>query len=387
MRVIVLSVVHQGLSVRQAASKYEVSVRWVQKLLKRYKEHGLDGVEPKSRRPKSSPAAISDAVTELVLACRFDLSQAGFDAGPYSIHWHLKALGDTPPSPSSIRRILLRAGAINPQPKKRPRTSYIRFQAQQPNETWQSDFTHWRLADGTDVEILNFLDDHSRFLISCQVFKPVTGSAVTGAFLDAVSEFGPPQSTLTDNGLVFTTRFIGGKAPFEYTLQNLGIKQKNGSPGHPQTQGKIERFHQTLKKFLAQMPKVDSLGELQLQLDDFRQRYNHQRPHRALGHKTPNQAYTATIKAKPEAESLTDEHRVRHDRVGQTGKVTLRRAGVLHKLGVGRAYKGLRVLLLVDNHGVIVTSLKTGEILAEFEIQPEKKYWPKRQDPRQEKNS
>lgn len=209
------------------------------------------------------------------------------DAGPRSIAWQISNQDLTPPSNATIWRILKTAGAITPQPRKRPRNSYIRFQADQPNETWQSDFTHWRLADGTDVEILNFLDDHSRFLLGCQVFKPVTSQAVIGLFLDCVSSFGPPQSTLTDNGLVFTSRFIGGKSPFEYTLANLGIRQKNGSPGHPQTQGKIERFHQTLKKFLAQMPKVQTLDQLQLQLNEFKRRYNTERPHSSLGQKTP----------------------------------------------------------------------------------------------------
>lgn len=362
-RVIVLSVVHQGLSVRQAAAKYQVSVRWVQKLLKRYLEEGPSSLERSSRRPNNSPTAISEEMRQWVLATRFELVSSGFDAGAHSIFWQIQRAGASPPSLSSIRRILLRAGAITPQPRKRPRTSYIRFQAEQPNETWQSDFTHWRLADGSDVEILNFLDDHSRFLIASKVFQPVTSSAVVSCFLGAVAEYGPPSSTLTDNGLVYTTRFIGGKSPFEYTLDSLGIKQKNGSPGHPQTQGKIERFHQTLKRFLAQMPKAQTLEELQIQLDQFRHRYNKLRPHRSLANRTPFQAYHATIKATPETATKRSQYRVRYDRVGSAGKVTLRRAGILHKLGVGRAHLGKRVLLLIDEQDVLVSCLSTGEIL------------------------
>jgi transposase InsO family protein len=113
---------------------------------------------------------------------------------------------------------------------------------------------HWSLADGTDVEILNWLDDHSRYLLSCTAHQPVTGDAVVAAFLDAIDDHGPPASTLTDNGSVYTSRFTGGRNAFEYLLPLLGIRQKNGSPGHPQTQGKTERFHQTQQRWLAARP-------------------------------------------------------------------------------------------------------------------------------------
>lgn len=378
--VIVLSITHQGLTKQQAAHKFNVSIRWINKLLARYKQEGLDGLEPKSRRPRSSPTKSDQTVSDLILEIRYHLIAQGMDAGPRSIAWQISNQDLTPPSNATIWRILKTAGAITPQPRKRPRNSYIRFQAEQPNETWQSDFTHWRLADGTDVEILNFLDDHSRFLLGCQVFKPVTSQAVIGLFLDCVSSFGPPQSTLTDNGLVFTSRFIGGKSPFEYTLANLGIRQKNGSPGHPQTQGKIERFHQTLKKFLAQMPRVQTLDQLQLQLNEFKRRYNTERPHSSLGQKTPQTVFQATIKAKPSGNSF-DAHRVRRDRVDSAGKVSLRRAGTMHKLGIGRPHAAKQVLILVHEKEVLVTDLFTGEVLSEHVINPEKKYWPKATNP------
>ena len=112
------------------------------------------------------------------------------------------------------------------------------------------DFTHWRLSDGSDVEILNWLDDHSRYLLSATVFDRVTGPRVIATFLQAIADNGYPTSTLTDNGLVYTARFRGGRNGFEYLLAAVGVQQKNGHPYHPQTQGKIERFHQTLKRWL-----------------------------------------------------------------------------------------------------------------------------------------
>jgi transposase InsO family protein len=378
--VIVLAITHQKLTKQQASTKYQVSQRWINILLNRYKTQGLSGLEPQSRKPKTNPNQTPQHMVDLILQTRYELTQQGFDNGAKTIAWNLTQQGVKPPSHATIWRVLKRNGAINPQPKKRPKSSYIRFEAEQPNETWQSDFTHWPLADGTDIEILNWLDDHSRFLLSCTAHKPVRGPDVVSTFLDAVSEYGPPQSTLTDNGLVYTNRFIGGKNPFEYTIANLGIKQKNGNPGHPQTQGKIERFHQTLKRFLAQQPKAKNIPELQQQLNIFKHRYNNERPHTALKNNTPNHAYNDTVKAKPTG-SLFDAYRVRTDKTDATGKVTLRRAGVLHKLGTGRSNARTPVLLLIDENYVTVTHKHTGEILSHHKIEPTQKYWPKTTNP------
>jgi transposase InsO family protein/transposase len=380
-RVIVLAITHQGLTKKQAATKYGVTTRWINILLNRYREGGLESLEPKSRRPHNNPNTTASELVEAVKQMRYELETQGLDAGPLSIHWYLTQQGLNPPSAATIRRILVRANMIQPQPRKRPRSSYIRFEAEQPNETWQSDFTHWTLANGVDIEILNFLDDHSRFLLACQAFRPVTGHNVVGVFLDCVAEYGPPQSTLTDNGFVYTAKYRGGKNKFEYALADLGIHQKNGSPNHPQTQGKIERFHQTLKFWLAQQPRAKTINELQTQLDKFRTVYNTQRPHTSLNRKTPHHVYHDTIKATPVVGVLEEHYRVRYDRVDTTGKVTLRRAGAMHKLGIGRAYKGERVIVLVDQTTVTVTHKATGEVLGEYEIEPTRKYWSKTKNP------
>ena len=169
----------------------------------------------------------------------------------------------------------------------------------QPNEMWHSDFIHWRLADGTDVEILNWLDDHSRYLLSCTVHRPVSGDDVVAVFLAVIDDYGPPASTLTDNGSVYTSRFTGGRNAFEYVLPAARHPPKERIPGHPQTQGKTERFHQTLQRWLRARPPACSTAQLQRQLDEFREHYNEQRPHRALHRRTPGDAYRATPKAAP----------------------------------------------------------------------------------------
>lgn len=157
---------------------------------------------------------------------RTQLTAAGLDAGPASIRAWLIAEGSHSPAESTISRILTQSGLVTPTPKKRPKSSLHRFEALQPNETWQSDFTHWRLADGTDIEIINWLDDHSRLLLSLHAHPHITGEIVIDTFAENINEYGPPQSTLTDNGTVYTARFTGGRNGFEYLLAALGIRAK-----------------------------------------------------------------------------------------------------------------------------------------------------------------
>src|SRR5690606_20856415 len=289
-RVVVLKIVAGQLTVTEAAEEYGISRRHLHRLLARYRDGGLEAVDPRPRRSKSNPRSTPSNVVERVLQLRAELLARGLDAGPVTIGWHLNREQLVAPSNATIHRILTRAGLVTAEPRKRPRSSYIRFEAAQPNETWQSDFTHWRLADGTDVEILNWLDDHSRLLLSCTAHTPVTGDDVVTTFLNATEEYGVPASTLTDNGRVYTARFGGGRNAFEHLLPVLGVKQKNGKPSHPQTQGKIERFHQTQKRWLAQQPAAATILDLQAQLDRPRTEHFAPRPHRALDRKAPSEA-------------------------------------------------------------------------------------------------
>jgi len=373
-RVVVLKIVAGQLTVTAAAAEYGLSRQYLHKLLARYRDEGLDGLAARSRAPLTSPQAVTDRVRERIVAHRLALTAAGTDAGPVTIAWHLTQEGLRAPSTSTIRRILHQSGLILPEPRKRPRSSYVRFEAAQPNETWQSDFTHWRLADETEVEILNWLDDHSRLLLSCTAHTPVTGRDVVDAFLAAVDEYGPPASTLTDNGRVYTARHSGARNAFEYVLTALNIRQKNGAPNHPQTQGKIERFHQTLKRWLAARPRAATITDLQNQLDTFREHYNTARPHRARG-TTPATAYAAAPKAVPAGHGDRTHYRVRHDHVGSNGKISFRRAGRMHHLGIGVAHRGAPVLLIADDTTVTVVHQRTGEIIATNTINPDTTYW------------
>lgn len=378
--VIVRAVRHQGLTPAEAATRFGVSRQWIYTLLTRYDTEGPDGVTPRSKTPHTQPGTTPAATRERILTLRRDLTTTGADAGPVTIAWHLEHEGHRVPSTATIRRILHTAGLITPTPKKRPRNSYIRFEADLPNECWQTDITHWFLSTGDRVEILDFLDDHARFLLDIRTALAFTGPMVVTAMNDLITHYGAPFSTLTDNGLVFTTRLAGrtgARGGFEKLLATHGITQKNGRPGHPQTQGKIERFHQTLKRWLRARPLPDTLEELQAMLTDFRDWYNTKRPHRSVGRRTPEQAYTALPKAVPG--SITrQEWRTRTDKVDRHGSVTLRYAGKLRHLGVGRAHAGTTVLMLIHERDVTISDLDTGTPIAEYTIDPSKNYQPKK---------
>jgi transposase InsO family protein len=381
-RVTVLKVVSKQLSVTAAAAGSGLSRGHLHRLLHRYRDGGLDALEPRSRRPRSNPRRTPDGVRVRIVELRTELTGRGLDAGPLTIAWHLGREGLMAPSSSTIRRILHAAGLVVPEPRKRPRSSWIRFEAAAPNEVWQSDFTHWRLADGSEVEIISWLDDHSRYLLGCTACTRVGGDDVVASFLATGDAHGWPSATLTDNAAVYTSRFTGGRNGFEYLLAYLGIRQQNGAPGHPQTQGKIERFHQTLKRWLQSRPAARTLAELQAQLDAFRLEYNDRRPHRAIGRNTPAEAYAATPRAHPAGRGALGHFRLRYDVVDKKGAITLRRAGRLHHLRVGAAFAHRRVLAIVDEEAVTVVALATGEIFSTHQIDPDKGYWRnQRRDP------
>ena len=280
-----------------------------------------------------------------------------------------------------MARYLARHGLVVPEPRKRPKSSYIRFQAAQPNECWQADFTHYPLAHGTGTEILTWLDDHSRLALRVTAWNRVTGPIVLAEFRAAVAAYGAPASTLTDNGMVFTTRFSGrkgGRNGLENELRRLGVKQKNGKANHPQTQGKAERFQQTLKKWLAaQHPQPATPAQLQALPGTFTAYYNTHRPHRSLAHRsTPAVATAAPPTAGPSSRPPDTHDRVRTDVIDTNGVVTLRHAGRLHHIGVGRTHARTHVIMLVQDLHIRIVDAATGELLRQLTLDPARNYQP-----------
>ena len=306
-----------------------------------------------------------------------------------NLSWHLTHKHHLSVSRATINRILTRHGAITPTPAKRPKSSYIRFEADQPNETWQSDFTHYPLTwpdgqPGPDTEIITWLDDHSRYLLHCTAHHRITATIVLDTFTAAAQQHGHPASTLTDNGMVYTVRFAtgkGGLTKLEKELRRLRITQKNSRPNHPTTCGKVERFQQTMKKWLrAQPDQPTTLAELQTLLDTFRDTYNQHRPHRSLPHRaTPHAAYTARPKASPNPNTPPLSHdRVRTDKIDTSGVVTLRHNGRLHHIGIGRTHAGTHIRLLIQDLDITIINAATGEILRHLTLDTTRDYQPHR---------
>ena len=385
-RLVITAVVVENRPVAQVAAEYGVSRSWLYELLSRYRKEGDAVFEPRSRRPMNTPNATPEDVVELIVELREKLATTGLDSGPDTIRWHLAHHHGLEVGRTTISRHLQARGLVVPEPKKRPKSSYIRFEAEMPNECWQSDFTHYRLtgpdgAPGADTEVLSWLDDCSRFALRITAHHRVTGTIVLTEFTKAVAEHGIPASTLTDNGMVFTTRLSGGKGGrnhLETELRRLGVIQKNGRPWHPQTQGKVERFQQTLKKWLRAQPHQPATIEaLQALLDRFRDEYNQRRPHRSLPHRaTPATIYTSRPKATPEKDSrAADTHdRVRHDRIDKAGKITLRYQGRLYSIGIGRTHARTRVIILVQDLHIRIVDTATGELLRELTLDTTKRY-------------
>lgn len=360
-------------NVAQFCREQQISRQTFYKFRRRFSQEGLAGLQDRSRRPVSCPGQTSAAIEEVVLRRRKQLLEDGCDHGPQSIQWSLEREEHPDvPSRSTIWRILTRHGLITPQPQKRPKSATKRFCFSRPNECWQSDWTGWRLLDGAAVAIAGSLDDHSRYVPALQAgLGHGTAELVWSTMLAGIAECGIPAMSLTDNGLVYTGRLRAFEAAFETNLRALGTHTINSTPAHPQTCGKIERFWQTLKKWLRARPAPATLEELNELLAQFRDYYNHQRPHRALHAATPAQAFIATQKACPAERPLPAPLLVSRHTVGQT-------SGNLfippYKVNVGLRWTGHECDIIRDGDHITIFSGTT--LVRSFTADPTRNYQP-----------
>ncbi len=372
-RLVVTAVAVEGRAKAEVARDYGLSRQWVHELVRRYEAEGDVGLTPRSRRPRSNRARTPEAVEDEIVELRKELTDQGLDAGAHTIAYHLERRGHEPPAVATIWRILTRRGFVTPQPQKRPKAASIRFCAQMPNERWQEDITHVALADGTDIEILNAIDDHSRFLVGSDARRVFKAADVVASFHAAGAAHGFPAELLTDNGAVFTAAPRGGRCAIELECDRLGIRDIHSRPYHPQTCGKVERFHQTEKKWLACQDPATTVDELQALLDRFRAYYNEVRPHRAIGRRPPAEAYAARPKDHPRGPVIEATYRVRKDRIDAGGAVTLRHDSRLMHIKVGRRHAGARVLMLVAGLEVRIVT-EDGELIRELTLDPTRSY-------------
>jgi transposase InsO family protein len=336
----------------------------------RYQDEGLTGLEPRSTAPKSSPRRTPAPVEDAVVAFRKELQEGGLDAGAATIQWHLGRQGTKPvPAEATIWRILVRRGFVVPQPHKRPKASFRRFEAAVPNELWQADATKWVIATG-QVEILDFLDDHSRLITGCRAVPVATTENTWEAFSVAVAAWGLPQGHLSDNGLNFSGRLRGFEVGFEANLRAAGVRPITSRAFHPQTCGKIERFHQTLKRWLRRQPLAADLAQLQAQLDVFVAYYNEQRPHRGIGRSTPIERWKATPAAVSLGVALPGPGKRVTAVVDGTGRIQVR-PWIIH-VGVAHAGRTARVMLDDTHAAVFIDDL----LVRHFELDQRRAYQP-----------
>lgn len=257
-------------------------------------------LEPRSRRPKNSPARLSDEVKQQAIGVRAALERSGLDHGPISVHDKMRSLGLDAPSTASLARVFREAGVARAEPRKKPRAAFRRFVYPAPNACWQLDATEYVLTGGRKCVIFQLIDDHARYAVSSHVAGSETADAAIAVVRKGISAHGVPQRLLTDNGSALNPIRRGVIGQLVIYVTSLGVEPITGRPYKPTTQGKNERFHQTLFRWLDRQPLAESIDQLQEQVDAFDLIYNTQRPHQGLpGRITPLQAWEATPKAEP----------------------------------------------------------------------------------------
>lgn len=331
---------------REAGVSRKVFYYWVN----RYKEDGFDGLEERSRRPHSSPNKAPVEVEDRVIELRKKLEGEGLDHGATTIQWHLgKEMTGRVPSKATIHRILVRRGFVIPQPKKRPKSSWRRFEASAPNEWWQIDATDWVCETGP-AKIINVLDDHSRVLVRARAVAAATTEEAWVTFSEGAQVWGLPAGTLSDNGLCFSGKLRGFEVFFEQQLRAVGVQPFTGRPYHPQTTGKVERVQQTEKKWLRQQGLAPDLAGLQDQLDEFCRIYNYERPHQGIGRVTPISRWNAGLAVQPSPEPIKQPEfgpRTSHGLVQADGTVLVNRGLKIH---LGAEWEGHRTTIVFNNH-------------------------------------
>lgn len=326
---------------------------------RRYDTEGEAGLQPRSRRPHRTANLTPVDIEELVMSKRLELTELGLDAGPASIHTYLNGL-DTTPSEATIWRILARRGLITADPSKAPKRAMRRFNAERANESWQLDDTTWDLADGSEVKALNIIDDHSRLLVASAATTSCTGTFSFDVLATAAATLGWPQRFQSDNAKAF-------RIVLATLAAAVGVAAAHSRPFHPQTNGKVERVHQSLKKFLAAQPSAASIAEFQTQLDVFRHLYNHHRPHRAINRQTPAAVWSSAPKAGPADRPISAPPQVTVNAVS---------CGTVHgpghtRIAVRSAHNGEQATTILT--GLHAHVFINGELIRELTIDPTKR--------------
>jgi transposase InsO family protein len=356
------------------AGEHGVSVRTVYRHQARVRAEGQ--WQARSRRPKSSPRVTPPDLDAWICKLRAGL---GPDNGADFIRdalidLHTATAAAWPvPSRSTINRVLARHDLLERNPAKRPRSSLRRFAYARPRDCYQIDATNIRLSGGTLAAVFEVLDDCTRTLTACHAAAAETAQDAITAIRQAFTRYGVPAIVLSDNGTAFTSRLTkpGSISTFVQCLLEHGVRPINSSPYHPQTCGKVERHHQTLKKWLSTHPAPDTIAALQTLLNTYCRYYNTQRRHSALPHRgTPEHTWvTATSLGGPTSLPTQTDATLHHRHVAADGTITI--AG--RRTSIGTTHAGTTVTAIRDGAHITIYN-PDGRPLGHLHLEPGKKY-------------
>lgn len=361
-----------GESVAQVCLRYGLSRASFYRYRRRLLEEGTQGLEPRTRKPRTSPVQIEASLEVEICTLRRRHPRWG----ARRIRTELRRAEVDVPAVSTVHQVLRRNHLVAAQPPRR-RKADKRFEREAPNDLWQIDATQVALGDGSPSWVVDCLDDHARFLLCALACESPTGEAAWSCFTAAAAAYGLPRQLLSDNHLSFTGRLFGLEVAFERRLAKLGVSMINAAPAHPQTLGKLERFHRTLKEWLEEEGPALDLEHLQLLLERFRAHYNEERPHQGIGDSTPHERYAAgwARTGAAEAPVLADELReprypprsiVR--KVASNGVFCYRKAYI----NIGIRYAGARVAIV--EQGELVHVYYGDELVRSLVPDPDRRY-------------
>jgi transposase InsO family protein len=361
VRRLIVEVDVDGLNVREFCRLHGVSTWFFYDLRRRFKLEGEVALEPRSRAPQRVWNKTAPDLEDLVVETRKELKDGGFDYGPDAVGARLAVVVARPPSPATVYRILKARGFITPEPRKAPRSAR-RFTVERANESWQLDDMSWPLADGTEIKVLNVIDDHSRLLVASTAMAACTGAGALAAVAEAATTLGWPARFQSDNAASF--RHVLADA-----LRPLGVAAAHSRPNHPQTNGKVERFHQTEQKWLAAHHPPETIPALQQLLDRFRHHYNHHRRHRGIDRRIPAEVWAAAPKAGPADRPLQPPSSIHHGRIAN---------GILrahpYDISLGAAHNGHTALAVLT--GAACHVFIDGRLIRQLTINPTRRVQP-----------
>jgi transposase-like protein len=337
---------------------------------KRFDAEGVTGLLPRSRRPHSSPRQTPTEVEDVIVRARKELEDEGWDNGARSIAYRLQRQGVTAPAFSTIHAVLRRRGLVVDQPRKRPRSATRRFEFPARNSCWQMDGTEWKLADGSKAVIISVVDDHTRRSLGHHAARGETGAAVWACFLNAVNKYGLPARVLTDNGTSFNARRRGWEVDFTRNLTALGVTPISSGNHHPQTCGKGERLHLTLKRWLTKQDRARSIADLQAQLVVFDRLYD-DRPNQSLGGLTPAERWALAAESSHRHVAATDRTTITMVTVDGRGSACI---GARYQVHIGRRWKGVTVTAITQ--GLLVGIFAGNVLIRELTLDPTRRYQP-----------